>query len=71
MRGQLILSAEQPALEREITTRLSALLGKQVGLSTVINPRIIGGFVVELDGKVYDGSIRACLDDMRAFLTQR
>ena len=68
MRGQLTLAAGQPLLAREIAARLSVLLGKHVELSTVIDPRIIGGFIVEFEDNIYDGSIRSRLDDMRTFL---
>jgi F-type H+-transporting ATPase subunit delta len=41
------------------------LVGKNVRLSNEIDPGIIGGVKVMIDGKIIDGSIKAALEDMR------
>lgn len=36
-----------------------------VELVTIVNPDLIGGFVLEFDGKIYDASIAQKLDELR------
>ncbi|HXG51905.1 MAG TPA: ATP synthase F1 subunit delta [candidate division Zixibacteria bacterium] len=51
-------------LER-LSERLSRLCGKQVILHERTDPELIGGLVVEMEGTVYDGSVRNQLEKMK------
>ena len=48
--------------------RLETALGKDVRMDERIDPGVIGGIRVELDGKVLDGTVRARLSDLRSSL---
>ncbi len=53
----------------ELTEKLQALLEKQTGckviIHTAVDPDLIGGFVLELDGYVLDASVRRRIDIIR------
>ncbi len=57
------------SLEKDMIERLSEVLqeisGKEVVLQEETDPRLIGGVVIQLEGKVYDGSVRTQLEGMR------
>lgn len=44
---------------------LSAISGKDVVLHEATDPALIGGLLVELEGKVYDGTVRTQLEKMQ------
>ncbi len=44
---------------------LSRLSGKEVVLQPESDPGLIGGVVIQLEGKVYDGSVRAQIEKMK------
>ncbi|MFQ5850268.1 MAG: ATP synthase F1 subunit delta [Candidatus Binatia bacterium] len=44
---------------------LQSTCGKEVILKEETEPRLIGGVLIELEGKVYDGSIRTQLERMK------
>ena len=49
--------------ERQVlANRLTTMTGKQVKLSFVTNPELIGGVVTKIGSRIYDGSIRAQLE---------
>lgn len=48
--------------EAEIIAVFAALTGKQVLSHVVIDAALLGGVVVDVEGKVYDGSVRTQLD---------
>ena len=48
-----------------LSKALSELKGKPVRVSTGVRSNLMGGVVVEMDGKVYDGSIRKRLETIR------
>jgi len=52
----------------KIENRFSELLGKKVRLHVKIKPEIIGGIVITIDGKEYDGSILGQLNRMKSHL---
>jgi F-type H+-transporting ATPase subunit delta len=54
--------ALQPTQISQLNTALSAVAGGPVRIETAVDERLIGGIVVELDGKVYDGSVRKRLE---------
>lgn len=53
------------AMLQNITRVLKNICGKEVLIQEEGEPDLIGGLVVELEGKVYDGSIRTQLDRMK------
>ena len=53
-----------PAQHAAIERRFSDLLGEAVALQPREDARLLGGVRVELDGKVYDGSLRGGLQDV-------
>lgn len=54
---------------RSIETAFSARLGARVCLKTVLDPHLLGGVKVAIDGKVFDGSVKNRLQELRAHLT--
>ena len=59
------LSAEEKAALEEAFSRK---LGAKVELSIVTDPHLIGGVKVALEGKVYDGTVKNRLSELRARL---
>ena len=59
LRSARALDAKQ---EQDIVATFATLTGKQVIPTVAINPDLLGGVVVEAEGKVYDGSVRTHLD---------
>jgi F-type H+-transporting ATPase subunit delta len=55
---------EPSHLERLLGT-LRGISGKEVLLRQEIDPALIGGLLVELEGKVYDGTVSTQLEKMR------
>ncbi len=60
--------ALSPEQETHIQSGLATYSGKTVNITTKIDPDIIGGIVVRLDGSVIDGSFRARLAQLTEFL---
>ena len=56
--------------KEKLQNRLETLSGKQVTLSCTVDPALVGGITVELDGKVYDGSLRRRMDDIKKVMEQ-
>ena len=54
-----------PAIVEQLRARLRAMSGKDVVLQQQTDPSLLGGLLVELEGKVYDGSIRTQLEKMK------
>jgi F-type H+-transporting ATPase subunit delta len=52
------------ALER-LRAALHAISGKEVVLHEETEPALLGGVLVELEGKIYDGTVRTQLERMR------
>ena len=59
-------SAQQGA----VSAKLEALTGKKVKMRVSVDPALIGGFIAEVGGTIYDGSIRQQLQTFRNSLTQ-
>ena len=62
------LSEEQLAALREKLGRLS---GKKVEIQTNVNPELIGGLCVDMQGKRYDNSVLTQLQQIRRSLTEQ
>lgn len=57
-------------LKKQIIKTLSEQTGKQIQLKEKINEDLIGGFVVNMDNRQYDTSIRARLTKLKAEFVQ-
>lgn len=55
---------------KALAQRLKEVLGKEVVLATAIDPHIIGGLVVRVEGKLLDGSSRSQLIALRRTLAE-
>ena len=58
-------STLDPALTEQLRQRLRAISGKDVVLQAETDQQLLGGLLIELEGKVYDGSIRMQLERMK------
>jgi F-type H+-transporting ATPase subunit delta len=58
-------STLDPALTEQLRQRLRAISGKDVVLQAETDQQLLGGLLIELEGKVYDGSIRTQLERMK------
>ena len=60
-----------PEMVKTIKTRLekSGVAFEQVELETTVDPKLIGGFILEFGDYVYDSSIAHKLDDLRKSFT--
>lgn len=54
-----------PDMLEEITRTFGAITGKQVVAAVEVNPDLIAGVIVEVEGRVYDGSLRTELDKLQ------
>lgn len=62
------LSAEDRAA---LAKRFADATGKQVRVSTAVDPSIVGGVVARIGSVVYDGSVRRQLERLREQFTER
>lgn len=63
--GVVLAHGATPALERDIVARLRRALGKGVRAHFRTDPAILGGVVVRVGDRVYDGSLRRRLGMLR------
>jgi F-type H+-transporting ATPase subunit delta len=63
--GVTLAKAPDEALRRSIETALSRAMGKEVIASFGTDPQILGGAVVRVGERVYDGSVRRRLTRLR------
>ncbi len=61
------LEPEQLKLLRE---KLESMSGKRVLLRQRVDPSVLGGLLVEMDGRQYDGTVKGRLSDLRRKLTE-
>ena len=59
-----------PEFRTEIGDKLSAVLGREVDADFRVDPRLIGGMVVQVEDKVLDGSVRRRLQLLRRNLLE-
>lgn len=62
----LLISAQQLTLlqKKEIEARFSDIHGEEVSLDLHIDESLIGGIIVGVGGRVYDGSVKARLSEV-------
>jgi len=56
------------AQKKEMTQALERLTGKKVEANFSLDPKLLGGVVVQVGDTIYDGSLRHRLDDLRGRL---
>ena len=56
-------------LESKILSMIDIKDAKSVNLTNVVNPNIIGGFIIRFDGKEYNASIKQNLNNLKTELT--
>lgn len=67
--AEVISARELPDAERkEFEKTLEKLTGKDMQITFVVDPEIIGGAVTRIGSNVYDGSVRTKLDNLKAEL---
>jgi F-type H+-transporting ATPase subunit delta len=59
------------ALRRKITARLAEVVGKEVLPTFTEDPAILGGIIVRVGDRVFDGSIRRRMTVLRRSLLTR
>lgn len=64
--AEVISARELPDAERkEFETTLEKLTGKDMQITFVVDPEIIGGAVTRIGSNVYDGSVKTKLENLR------
>lgn len=63
--------AVDDAVRKSVSERLAEVLGKQVSLTSMVDPTIIGGMVVRVGDTVYDGSVANELAQVRTKAAKR
>jgi len=53
---------------RAVAKALGTATGREVDLSSRVDPRLLGGMLVHMEGRTYDGSVRARLSALRRTL---
>ncbi len=60
----------EPEQLRLLQEKLESISGKKVLLQQKIDPSVLGGLLVEMDGRQYDGTVKGRLSDLRRKLTE-
>jgi F-type H+-transporting ATPase subunit delta len=55
----------EAAAEHALSAAVGGVIGKQVELRAEVDPSLIGGVLLRMEGRVYDGSVRARLHALR------
>ena len=58
------------AQKKELLEKLEKLCGHAVKMECTLDESLIGGMVVEMDGQVYDGSLKQYLSDIKEVMCQ-
>jgi F-type H+-transporting ATPase subunit delta len=67
VRARIVSAAEiSTDEERALTATLERLTGKKVLAERVVDRELLGGMLVEVEGKVYDGTLRTQLERLAA-----
>ncbi len=59
-----------PAQESALAAAAAKLAGRRVTLKSSVDPLLLGGIVLRLNGRTYDGSVRTKLNRLRARLAE-
>jgi len=60
--------ALDPSQQRELTSKLEEITGKQIRMDVFIDASLIGGVIAQVGSKVYDGSVRQQLQTFKSRL---
>ena len=63
--ARLVTSVESPEVEARVCALLKSKTGGDVVCRTTVDPELIGGFSVEVDGYLMDASVRRQLERIR------
>ena len=69
--ARLRTAVDSPALQEKVQTHLKELIGGRVEFISEVDPSLIGGFVLEVDGRRLDASVSHQLDDIRNQLIEK
>ena len=53
-----------------LLAKLEKISGKKVLLTRKVDEKVLGGLSVEIDGKLYDGTVESRLDEIRRRVTE-
>jgi len=71
-RASIVSAVDLPANDRQkLVAALEQLTGKTVLTTERVDPELLGGVVVEVQGKVYDGSVQRQLQRLAASIAGR
>ena len=69
--GKLLDAVELTADEKaKLVEKLGQKLGRTIHLECSVDPSLLGGLVVNVDGKVIDGSLRSKLQEIKEVMTK-
>ncbi len=72
LKGRLLCARPlDDATVQRIEQRFSSILGDDVQLEQLMDASLLGGIRVEVDGRVYDGSLRLQLSEVLEHLQAR
>ena len=74
--GQLRITVQSPqkidaASEAKLQQVFASKTGKKIILTTQVGPDLLGGIVVKVDDKVYDGSLKTQLNKLRTLVEKQ
>lgn len=64
------LPKEDPETAREMAEKLSLKVGKEVRVREVVDPKVIAGIKVEIEGRIWDNTIKTRLEALRKKLAE-
>lgn len=56
--------------KKKLTVKLEKMSGKTVVIDNVVDKSVIGGMIVEMDGKIIDGSLKRRLRDVKDVISR-
>jgi len=71
LRAEVVAASELPSSQRErLRSALARHTGREIDLTVVVDPALIGGAIAKVGGVVFDGSLRTQLEQLRDTLTR-
>ena len=58
------------AERQQLRDKLQTLIGKRIKLRCTVDPDLIGGLVVKIDGRLFDGSLRTRISEIQEEMTK-
>ena len=73
LKGARLVSAHKLSSKEEkaIQTAMEEKIGKKLELTVEVDPELIGGFVLKVGDKLFDGSVSSSLRRIKQELTKR